>query len=105
MPNDIIRDTIPLSSLLGPTAVGVFVLYHDFILREDAEEVLIINTGRLISPEVVDECVELVFIESEVAHVLEHVLEVISANVASVVLVNQFEEVAHRHVCLLHSLS
>ena len=44
------------------------------------------------------------FVESEVAHVLEHVLKVIPADIASVMLINQLEEVAHRHVCLLHSL-
>ena len=85
--NNVISDASPLSILLS-SATRAFILHHDFVFGEYAEEVLIINTCCLISPEVVYERVELVFVESEVAHVLEHVLEIIPADVASIVLVN-----------------
>ena len=87
--NNVISDARPLSSLLSSTSsVRALILHHDFVFGEYAEEVLIINTRCLVSPEVVNESVKLVFIESEVAHVLEHVLEIIPADVASIVLVN-----------------
>ena len=105
MPDDVIADTSPNSLLAASAATSIraLILHHDLVLGEYAEEVLIINSSRLVSPEVVNESIKLIFIESEI-DVLEHVFEVISANVASIMLVNHLEETTHRHVCLLHSL-
>ena len=62
--NNVITDARSLSILLSSATRRTLILNHDFVLGEYAEEVLIINTRCLVSPEVVNESVELVLVES-----------------------------------------
>lgn len=86
--DDILRDFVYSTAI---AALLLLIIQSELIALEDTKESLIVNASFLVSPEVIDEFVNLLLIDVRKFHAGKHSLELVTRYGTALALVKQAE--------------